>query len=615
MTRRIPLEDFFRKPERAQLRLSPTGRYLAWLAPLSTVRRQNVHVRDLTTGEERAITNATERDIAGFCFVSDRRVLFVQDTAGDENYRLHAVDVDGADPRELTPFPNVQCSIVDDLEDIDDVVLFQMNKRDPEVFDVFRLDTRTGEMEEIAQNPGNVQAWLTDHEGRLRVATTTDGINTSILYRATEATEWQVVATYDFKESATPLVFTFDDRRLYVSSNVSRDKAAIFEYDPSTGRHEKLIFEHPEVDVANLLYSRKRKVVTGVSFETDRLHYHFFDERRARIQALLDARLPGRDNRITSHSRDEAFYVVYSGSDRDLGTYYVLDVMKSEITKVFDLAPWLDPKELAPMRPVKYRTRDGFTISAYLTLPLDSKPGASKLPVVVNPHGGPWTRDTFGFHPEAQFLANRGFAVLQMNYRGSAGYGRRFLEAGFKQWGRAMQDDISDGVKWLIAEGIADPERVAIYGGSYGGYATLAGMTLTPELYACGVSYVGISNLFTWIESFPPYWKPYLEMMHEMVGHPEKDKAQYEATSPLFHVDRIKAPLFIAHGKNDPRVKQAESDQIVAALTSRGIAVEYLLKENEGHGFHNEENQFDFYRRMEAFLERHLLGPRTGTRS
>jgi dipeptidyl aminopeptidase/acylaminoacyl peptidase len=609
MVRRIPLEDFFRKPQRAQLRLSPSGRFLAYLAPWE--RRMNVHVRDLETGVETRVTAATARDVLGFCFVSDRRLLYVQDTAGDENTRLYAVDVDGANQRDLTPYENVKASLVDDLEDLDDIVLFQMNRRDPEVFDVFRLDTRTGAMESIAENPGNVQAWLTDHDGKLRVATTTDGVNTSILYRATEADEWGVVATYDFKESATPLSFTFDGKRLHVSSNVGRDKAAIFEYDPATGVHGKLIFEHPEVDVADLLYSRRRRIVTGVAFETARLGYQFFDSRRAEIQRFLDERLQGRDNRLSSHSRDENHYVVYSGSERDLGSYWLLDVEQRELSHLFDLAPWLVAAELAPLHPIEYRARDGLRIPAYLTLPLGVEP--KNLPVVVNPHGGPWVRDSFGFHPEVQFLANRGFAVLQMNYRSSAGYGREFLEAGFRQWGRAMQDDISDGVKHLIEQGIADPRRVAIYGGSYGGYATLAGMTLTPELYACGASYVGISNLFTWIESFPPYWKPYLEMIHEMVGHPERDKAQFEATSPLFHVGRIRSPLFIAHGRNDPRVKQAESDQIVAALRSRGIEVEYLVKDDEGHGFHNEENQFEFYRRLEAFLEKHLHAARSAT--
>ncbi len=262
------------------------------------------------------------------------------------------------------------------------------------------------------------------------------------------------------------------------------------------------------------------------------------------------------------------------------------------------------------MKPVTYRSRDGLTIHGYLTLPKGLK--AKRLPVVINPHGGPWARNAWGYNPEVQFLANRGYAVLQVNFRTSTGYGRRFWEAGFKQWGLAIQNDISDGVQWLIRKGIADPKRVGIYGGSYGGYATLAGLAFTPDLYACGVDYVGISNIFSWLQSIPPYWKPYLEMMYEMVGHPEKDKELLVRTSPVFHADKIKAPLFVAQGANDVRVPKAESDQIVEALRRRAIDVLYMVKENEGHGFMNEENRFEFYRAMEKFLAKHLGGRAEG---
>lgn len=259
------------------------------------------------------------------------------------------------------------------------------------------------------------------------------------------------------------------------------------------------------------------------------------------------------------------------------------------------------------MIPVVYHSRDGLRIEAYLTLPDGlSLEAARHLPVVVNPHGGPWVRDHWGFDSEVQFLANRGYAVFQMNYRGSTGYGRSFLEASYKQWGLKMQDDITDGVNWLIGQGIADAKRVAIYGGSYGGYATLAGLAFTPDVYACGVDYVGVSNLLSFMNTIPPYWRPMLEMMHEQVGDPEADRAQLEATSPALHADQIKAPLFVAQGANDPRVNKAESDQMVEALRRRGVEVEYMVKENEGHGFANEENRFDFYRAMERFLAKYL---------
>jgi dipeptidyl aminopeptidase/acylaminoacyl peptidase len=296
--------------------------------------------------------------------------------------------------------------------------------------------------------------------------------------------------------------------------------------------------------------------------------------------------------------------IVWVGSDRLSGKYYYYEKNGGKPQELSVARPWLSENEMAVMKPIAYTSRDGLTIHGYLTLPKGIEP--KNLPVVVNPHGGPWARDGWGFNPEVQFLANRGYAVLQMNFRGSTGYGRKFWEASFKQWGKTMQDDISDGVKWLINEGIADSTRIAIYGGSYGGYATLAGMTFTPELYACGVDYVGVSNMFTFLKTVPPYWKPYLEMFHEMVGDPQKDSALLASASPVFYADKIVAPLLIAQGANDPRVNKDESDQMVEALKKRGINVEYIVKDNEGHGFRNQENQYDFYRAMENFLGEHL---------
>ena len=609
MPQRIPLEDFFRKPERVQVSLSPDGRYLGWMAPYE--RRLNVHVRDLSTGEERRLTDATERDLAGYLWAGADRLVYAQDQGGDENYRLYGVGLDGEPAVDLTPFDDVQCGLVDDLEDCDGEVLFQMNHRDKQVFDVYRLDVRTGEMRMVAENPGNVSGWMTDFDGALRLASTTDGVNTSILTRDTEADAWRTVATYDFREGVTPLQFTFDGKDLIVSSNVGRDKAAIYRYDLRAGETAELIFEHPEVDVSNVLSSRHRKRITGVAYQFERPERHFFDEERAARQRFVDERLPGHVNDFVSHTRDETRYVVRSWSDRTRGGYHLLDTQADTLTHLFDLSPWLPEESMASMTPVSYTARDGVTIHAYLTLPPGKEPKG--LPLIINPHGGPWVRDTWGFNSEVQMLANRGAAVLQMNYRGSVGYGRAFWESSFGQWGLAMQDDVSDGVAWAVAEGIADPDRVAIYGASYGGYATLAGLTKTPELYACGVSYVGVSNLFTWMEAIPPYWKPYLEMMHKMVGHPERDKDRMRATSPLFNADRIAVPLLVAQGANDPRVRKEESDQIVDALKSHGVPVEYLVKDNEGHGFHNEENQLEFYRRMEAFFGDHLLQTQTAS--
>jgi dipeptidyl aminopeptidase/acylaminoacyl peptidase len=598
------MKDFFRNPEKAAFRLSPDGQYLAFLKPWQT--RLNVHVQKIGEEEERRVTSATERDIPGYFWASNSRIVYVQDKGGDENYRLYAVDIDGSDEKDLTPFEKVRVQLIDDLKDDDEHVLAAINKRDPRFFDAYRVNVLTGEMEMIALNPGNIVGWQTDHDGRLRVATTYDGVNTSLLYRDTEKDDFQVLLTISFKETLAPLFFTYDNKNLYVASNIGRDKAAIYVYDVKEKKQTTLLYENPDVDVENLLRSDKRKTVTGVAYYTDKRRYHFVDEERAKLQQDIESRLQGYEVALTNMSRDETKALVYAGSDRTLGSYYFYDLTTSDFRKLADTGPWLIEAELAEMKPITYTSRDGLTIHGYLTLPQGLKP--KKLPVVVNPHGGPWDRDVWGYNPEVQFLANRGYAVLQVNFRTSTGYGRQFWEAGFRQWGLKIQDDITDGVRWLIGQGIADPKRVAIYGGSFGGYATLAGLAFTPDLYACGVDYVGISNLFTFIQTFPPYWEPMRRMVYEMVGDPEKDKELYEKVSPVFHADNIKVPVLVAQGANDPRVNKAESDQIVEALKKRGIEVVYMVKDNEGHGFQNEENRFDFYRAMEEFLGKHLGG-------
>jgi len=446
--------------------------------------------------------------------------------------------------------------------------------------------------------------WVTDHAGKLRAAQTSDGANTSLLYRDTESQPFKSIVTTNFRDSVDPLLFTFDNRRLYVNSNRGRDKKAIFEFDPKTAKEGKLIYENANVDVAALGYSRKRKVLTEITYVDAKLQRKVVDAMTAAIYDDLARQLPGYEIDLQAETKDETRFVVAASSDRTQGARYIYDAPKKTLTKLGDIQPGLPEADMAFMKPITYPARDGLTINGYLTLPVGRDP--HNLPVVVNPHGGPWARDTWGFNPEVQFLANRGYAVLQMNFRGSTGYGRSFWEASFGQWGRTMQDDITDGVEYLKQQGIIDPKRVAIYGGSYGGYATLAGITFTPDLYAAAVDYVGVANLLTFMNTIPPYWEPVRKQFYEMVGDPVQDKAKLESQSPVNFVDRIKTPLFVAQGARDPRVNKAESDQIVEALKKRGVSVEYMVKDNEGHGFHNEENQFDFYGAMERFLAKYL---------
>ena len=600
----IPMRDFFRNPEKSNYRLSPDGDYISFLAPWE--KRMNVHVQKIGGGEVVRVTSSKERDIFIYGWANNSRLYYYLDEGGDENFRLFAVDRDGGNPKNLTPFEEVKVQMVDDLENDDQHMIIAHNQRDKRLFDAYRLNIETGEMKRVVENPGNYSDYVTDHDGKLRVATATDGVNTSVFYRATEDAPFKKIIETNFRETLEPLFFTYDNQKLYASSNLKRDKAAIVVFDPETAKEEKVIYEHPDVDVSSLLRSDKRKKITGVSYMTDKRRYSFFDDQRKAMQDFLQQRLPGAEVALTDFSRDETKYLVRAYSDRSLGSYHFYDATAKTLEKLTDIGTWLKSEHLSEMKPIKYQARDGLTIHGYLTLPNGS--GGKNLPLIVNVHGGPWARDTWGFSPEVQFLANRGYAILQMNFRGSTGYGRKFWESSFKQWGRAMQDDVTDGVKWAITEGIADPKRVGIYGGSYGGYATLAGLAFTPDLYACGVDYVGVSNLLTFMNSIPPYWEQYRTMLYEMVGHPEKEKEKLRAASPVYHVDKIKAPLFIAQGANDPRVVKSESDQMVEALKKRGIDAPYMVKDNEGHGFHNEENRFDFYRAMETFLAKHLGG-------
>jgi len=599
---KISMEDFFRNPEKAGFRISPNGQMIIYRAPLSG--RMNVFVQKLGDTTAVAITHETQRSIYDAFWESDDRIIYTKDQGGDENTHVLSVKPDGSGLVDHTPFEKVQASVVDILEDRPDELLIQHNQRNKQIFDVYLLNAKTGEMKMVAENPGNITGWITDHDGKIRAAVTSDGVNTSLLYRNSENDKFKTVITTNFKETLNPVLFTFDNKNLYCISNLGRDKMALVEFDPSTAKEVKVIYENQDADISGVDYSKLRKVLTEVYYETDKVEKHFLDGETEQIDSKIKTQIPNYSFQITRKSKDETKLLAYATSDRYFGGYFLYDVKSGEFKKLADFKPWLKEETMAEMKPVSYQSRDGLMIHGYLTLPKGMK--AEKLPVIVNPHGGPWARDSWGFNSEVQFLANNGYAVLQMNFRGSTGYGRKFWETSFKQWGRTMQNDISDGVKWLVDQGIADPKRVAIYGASYGGYATLAGLTLTPELYAAGVDYVGVANMFTFMKTIPPYWEPYRQMFYEQVGDPVKDSLMLAEVSPVLLVDKIKAPLFVAQGANDPRVNKAESDQMVKALKNRGIAVEYMVKDNEGHGFYNQENQFDFYRSMLAFLDKHL---------
>ncbi len=599
----LPMEDFFKNPQQAYFQISPDGKFISFTKPYE--RRMNIFVQQIGADSAVRATSVTDRDIWSYWWKGNNRLLYLQDFGGDENFHIFGVNPDGSNLTDLTPFEGVRANVVDGMSDHDTDILVSLNKENKEVFDVYRLNTVTGELTLVAKNPGNVSTWITDHNYNIRLAIVTDGVNSSIMYRDSGEGEFRNIMTVGFKDTFQPLFFTFDNQHIYALSDLGRDRQALIRYDLANNQEIEQLYEHPEVDVSSLTYSRKRKVLTAIGYTDWKSQRKVLDPVMEQYYKILDDRFPGYETYLTYSNRDEDIWIARTASDRSLGSYYLFDTRSGSITKLADRNPWLPEDQMAQMKPVTLKSRDGLTIHGYLTLPNGVEP--KNLPVVVNPHGGPWYRDTWGFNPEVQFLANRGFAVFQLNFRGSTGYGKTFWQASFKEWGKKMQDDITDGVTWLIDQGIADPKRVAIYGASYGGYATLAGLAFTPDLYACGVDYVGVANLFTFMSTIPPYWELYRQMMYEMVGDPVKDSVLMAEASPVYHVDNIRVPVLVAQGANDPRVNINESNQIVDGLKKRGIEVVYMVKENEGHGFSNEENTFDFYRAMEEFLTKQLL--------
>lgn len=609
----IPVSALFDNPEIAGAQISPDGEWLSYLKAYEG--KLNVHVRRIGSDEEIQITADTVRPVTGYFWSIDgSTILYVQDRGGNENFHVYAAPVDGTqrpEARDLTPFESVRALIFAVPEETPDRILVGLNRRNPQVFDPHWLDLATGDLTLVTENPGRHSNYILDHEQRLRVAT---GQNmeggTDIFARPDEASEWEMVASYPPSENVSAIRFHEDDERLYITTDhgdVDLSRLALM--DLSTGEVETVESDpEGEVDFGAAVFSGVTDELIATIYVADTVRYYFKDPEWAEDFEELREVHDGSPQ-LTSSTLDERRFVVSFNDPTDPGATYLYDRDTGETEFLFRPRPWLEEHRLAGMRPVSFEARDGLEIHGYLTTP----PGvaAENLPMVLVVHGGPWARDTWGYDSEAQLLANRGYAVLQVNYRGSTGYGKAFLNAAVKEWAGAMHDDLVDGVKWAVDEGIADPARVGIYGGSYGGYATLVGLTFTPETFACGLDYVGPSSLVTLIESFPAYWRPMLEgTFYRHVGDPSNvsDIEDMQARSPLNFVDRIEDPIMIVQGANDPRVTKRESDQMVVALHERGIPVTYLLAENEGHGFANADNRMALYRAMEVFFGECLGG-------
>lgn len=602
----IAVEDFFKNADKAGWQISPDGEYISYRS--SHLGHMNVFVRKISDSVGIPVTFDSVRNISQYQWKGNR-ILYLQDIGGDENFQLFSVSIDGKQQKALTPFPKVRTGILNDLRYVagkEKEVMIQMNKRDKHFFDPYSINIETGEMKELYKNDRNFDSWYTDHNGVIRIAAKTDGVNITYYHRASETAPFDSLFTTNFKETFTPNLFTFDNKNIYAVSNIGRDKTSIVEYDLTAKKEIREIYSNAEYDVDGVDYSPKRKVLQSAFYTSWKGEQHFLDKEAEADYNKVKDKFKGYEIAIYGNNNDEDKFIVWTGNDKLPSKFYFYDKKTGDTKYLATGRPWLKEEDMASMQPVEYKSRDGLTIHGYLTLPKGVDP--KNLPVIINPHGGPWARDGWGFNNEAQFLANRGYAVLQMNFRGSTGYGKEFWLKGTKEWGKKMQDDITDGVKWLIDKGYADPKRVAIYGGSYGGYATLAGITFTPDLYACAVDYVGVSNMFTFMKTIPPYWEPYKAMFYELVGDPVKDSALLHEVSPVKHAGKIKTPLFIAQGANDPRVNKAESDQMVEELRKRGVEVDYMVKTDEGHGFANENNRLDFYKAMDKFFDKYLSG-------
>ena len=606
----IPRDILFGNPERVSPRISPDGSQLAWIAPRDGVL--NVWVAPIGPAgvdwsAASVVTDDTDRGIRSFTWARDgRHLLYVQDTGGDENWRLYDVDMETMARRDLTPFDGIQARIIATRKSHRDEVLVGMNRDNPQLHDVYRLDLPTGELVKVIENPGYA-GWLADEDMVVRgaLAPLPDG-GFDLLVRDSADGDWRTLVTIsaDDAPASDVLSFSGDGRSLLAISSAGTDTGRLCRVELATGKIDVLL-EDPEADVAGAMLHPDTRDPQIVEVLKDRTEYHVLDPSVEADFKAIRALHPG-DPQPVGRDEADAIWLIAFTDDAGPVQYFAYDRASRTGSFLFDSRPELSRYDLARMDPFSFTARDGLTIHGYVTFP----PGVERsgLPMVLDVHGGPQARDVWGFNPEAQWLANRGYMSVQVNYRGSTGYGKSFVSAGDREWGAKMHDDLLDAVQYVVDQGWADPKKVAIYGGSYGGYAALVGAAFTPDVFCCAVDIVGPSNLQTLLETVPPYWKPVIAQLYRRVGNPETDKEFLWSRSPLSRVHDIRIPLLIAQGANDPRVKQAESEQIVAALKDAGIDYEYMLFPDEGHGFAKPENRQKFYAAAERFLARHLGG-------
>lgn len=601
--KQIPLADFFKTPEKIFFKISPDGKYLAYLKPYKD--KQNLFIQSLADGTEHMETSFEDYPVSGWYFWTyNNRLVFYQDIVANDGFKMYALDISTHKIRTVLSLEKVKVNLINRNRQQPDIITIRMNKRDPANFDIYRLNIKTGELSPYLINPGNITEWFPDADGKIRLVKSSDGVDETILYRPDDNAPFKPIIQNNFKNSVRPIAFTGVKNFFYALSNVNRDKMALVEINAEDGKEQRTIFSNSNADLMYVEYYKNKHRLEFASWDEAKPRKYFLSADIRNIYNKLQELLKGNEVRVVDRDSSENKFILYTYTDRSPGTYYLYEANTRKLIKLGDTNPSLVPAELCAMQPIAYKASDGLTINGYLTMPLGNK--KTNLPVVVMPHDGPWARDTWGYDEQVQFLANRGYAVFQMNYRGSTGYGKAFKRAGYKQVGGKIQDDITDGVHWLIDKKIANPKKIAIFGGRFGGFSALYGISFHPELYNCAVVQYGLINFFTYIKDAPPFFKPYLKMTYEMVGNPETDADHLRAISPVFHTDKIKVPLIIFQGAKDQRANISELNQFVHELRKHNVDVKYFLKPNERAFFRSERNRFEMYNEIEKFLDNNM---------
>jgi len=615
----IDREVFFGNPEYAGAQISPDGKFISFIKPYNGT--MNIWVKETKApfASAKPLTNDTARPVRGYFWSRDSKyVLFVQDKGGDENFNVYAVNpadkpAAGAEvpaARNLTDAKGIRAMIYAVPKSDPDALYVGINERDKAWHDLYKIKISTGERTLVSENKDRYQAVYFDNADKLRLAVRSAQNGDTEILRVNADGSTAKIYSCDVFETCSPLQFNKDNKRVYIQTNKGdSDLVELDLLDVETGKTEKVESDPlNKVDLNNVNFSDVSNEIIATSYEDDRNRIYWKNKDFQKDYETIKKRLGDREISFNSATKDESKFIVATYSDVDPGTVWLYDRKTKNLSTLYQVREKLDRAALSPMKSVTYKSSDGLDIQAYLTLPKGLEP--KNLPVVIFPHGGPWGRDSWGYDTFAQFLANRGYAVLQPNFRASTGYGKKFLNAGNNEWGQKMQDDLTWGVKYLIGQGIADPKRVGIMGGSYGGYATLAGVAFTPDVYSAAVAIVAPSNLKTLLESVPPYWESIRTIFYKRMGDPNTPEglAQMKRQSPLFSADKIKTPLMIVQGANDPRVNKREADQIVVALRDRNYPVEYLVAPDEGHGFARPVNNSAMVMAAEKFLAEHLGG-------